>query len=377
VHVIVAFDAIADTHLRSRIALAIPALIAVVLTASIAIAYVRRLLPRRRSEIIDSFASAGLVEYKRLFHPTSLETVKPEDCAREAFDATHATRLYVLPSILLVSAAACTAMVLAARVEAACDGDDVLVPCLRNMTAPMFAALAGALLWSLYEIIARVCMRSLDPDALNNLTLRLLGAIPIGLAFGSIVGAENLATFVAFGSAAFPLRETRVILRQWTANRMGAAPAVVNTASVRGRIDEILDGISESESLQLAENGFETFLDLAYADPIRLMARTGRPLRLILSWLDQALLAVYCPTNRTILSRWSIPCAMDAAEFYEEHFEPRDGKDPDWANDPAVKDLAENSAIPASLLKEAFRRVFEDPHVRFLRKAWRDGVRDP
>jgi hypothetical protein len=71
------------------------------------------------------------------------------------------------------------------------------------------------------------------------------------------------------------------------------------------------------------------------------------------------------------MAELSIPCALDACEFYEAHVWDRDAKClRDWATDPAVEALATGLQINPVLLIEILREVHGDPHVRFLRAIW-------
>lgn len=349
--------------------LALPVVVAVLLALTLVAAYVFRLLPGRRREILEWFSDEARECYRQVFRPRYSGTAAA--CILDSFDATQSRRRYLFATLLLLTSILGGGVFVLLVVDALRRGESAVAPVFAKAGPASAAALSGALIWGLYELIARVWSRSVDPEIVQNLTLRLVAAIPIGVCMAAIV-KEDLGTTIAFASAAFPLRETRQLLRRFFLKNVAPdAPAPAAGGAVRGSIGDILDGFSENSAFLLTEVQIDTYLDLAYADPIRLMARTGLRLRLILTWIDQALLAAYAPAAKTALARAAIPCALDAVEFFDAHFANKpDGTPRDWQNDPAVLALAEKSGLPAPLLREVFVRVREDPHVQFLGKVW-------
>jgi hypothetical protein len=232
-------------------------------------------------------------------------------------------------------------------------------------------AMAGAYVWSVYEMLSRFRSRDLTPDDLLEMMLRHLAAVPIGYAF-SLLAIDRVAASMAFVSAAFPLRETRLIFRQIALKKLGQ-PQGQSSRPNEGHLGKVLDGISDLTIIRLEELQIVTYMDLAYMNPVRLIARTGYSLRHVLAWMDQALLVVYAPSLKLELTNVGLPCALDVREFYLQHFYLEEAKcDRDWKLDETVIELAKATEMPAVFLKEIFQRVYGDPHVSFLAEVWYD-----
>ena len=249
-------------------------------------------------------------------------------------------------------------------------------PTIRTPTAEQLAgvpdsiilALLGGLVWSTYEILARRYSRDLTPQELLQITFRLIASVPIGYAFANLAAGTWNAP-LAFVASAFPIRELRRFIRE---------RALASSASVPGseklptaHLGQVLDGISTETATRLEELNITTSWELAYADPVGLMARTGYSLRLILAWMDQALMTVYFDGKTPTLRNLAIPCALDLCEFFEAHcWDQSTAKYKPCSEDPAVKDLAQRLDIPASILPERLHALHRDPHVRFLVGTW-------
>jgi hypothetical protein len=146
----------------------------------------------------------------------------------------------------------------------------------------------------------------------------------------------------------------------------------VGNRTAAGHLANVIDGVGEATLARLEELQVTTFVELAYSDPVRLMARSGLQLRALLTWIDQALLASYAPALKIRLAEVGFPCALDVSEFYERHAKSPETSDPrhDAASDPSVGKLAEALSLQPVLLVELLRSVYTDPHVRFLNAAW-------
>ena len=108
-----------------------------------------------------------------------------------------------------------------------------------------------------------------------------------------------------------------------------------------------------------------TALDLAYANPIHLMVKTGVPIREVLDWMDQALFAVYVSSHRPKFAALGMRCSIDVCEFFQDH---------GTEGDPELTNLATALEMTPRLARDLISRVNEDPQVRHLYDLWyRDG----
>ncbi len=227
-------------------------------------------------------------------------------------------------------------------------------------------ALAGAYVWSVFEVLGRYRTRDLTPEDLLEMGLRNIAALPLGQAF-SMLATQEFAPALAFACAAFPLREVKLILRERALKQIGSQVLTAKQGG-DGRLGVVLNSLGDATLARLEELHIETYMDLAYVNPTRLMARTGHPLRIVLAWIDQALLIVYAAPHLRALAGSGIPCALDAKEFYSDHIEKR--QPAEWRKDPAVIAMADSLKVPVDTIQEMFKRVHEDPHVQFLHAIW-------
>lgn len=253
-------------------------------------------------------------------------------------------------------------------------------------------ALAGAYIWSLFELATRARQGNLTPDELFDVSIRYLAAVPIGytaefLTFDQVDGA------FAFVAASFPLRDVQRWYRKRALEKMKFEDTPKLESTRAGYLSQVVDGLGPDTVARLEEIGIVTFTDLAYADPIRIMVKAGFSLRHIIQWMDHAMLAIYALDYKQKLGQNAITCALDAKEFYETHFVTVETyvnernevtevmKPRERGKCQSIEKVAEGTGIPAVILGEIFGRVTIDPHVEFLAGMWYTGYagkgRDP
>jgi hypothetical protein len=344
-------------------------------------------VPRRYQEIEDRFLGKPLDGseaqdggrgksaawyYARLLAPDA-DNKDPEKVLKAQFWYFHSWKLYALPLVLVALLSGLmlgfSGLWIADRLTD--FGAGTTEPAiLHRVAAPFIMALWGAFVWSLYEIWSRRKSGDLTPVEVFDVAIRFVVAIPIGYAFSLLV-FQTVPSLAAFIASAFPLRDVRQVMRKQALQKLSESAQGSSTLASRGHVGEVLNGIGNDTTVRLEELNIETFNDLAYADPIRLMVKTGVPIQLVLAWVDQALLAVYAAPHKAKFDLLGMPCALDVREFYLAHcFDLATGKEKDWRNAPAVKGLADKLDIPLEILPQLLRSIHEDPHVQFLARAW-------
>jgi hypothetical protein len=242
------------------------------------------------------------------------------------------------------------------------DPEGLLSSLVSFGSAPgVLPALAGASVATLTELLLRSRAGDLTPDEIDECSLRYLIAIPVGRVMIALSGGV-LDGVGAFLIAGLPVKDIQRYLRRRAHEKIGQLPSSDSDGLMTGHVD----GLSGYATARLEELRIVTYTDLAYANPIRILARTGYPLRLIVQWIDHALLSIYARSHKAALRDAGLPCSLDVVEFWDEHFA---GKSPDGKSG-VVKDLADKVNLATTLIREIFQRVAIDPHVRFLRDLW-------
>jgi hypothetical protein len=230
------------------------------------------------------------------------------------------------------------------------------------------AALAGAYVWSLYEIINRRNTRDLTSDELYPIAFRLATAVPIGLAFAEVLGSETKYSAFAFVATAFPFRDVNRLFRQRVIKSDLRDTMSSDARRLRGYLAETLQGFSADTVVRLEELNIATVLDMAYADPVYLMFRTGTPIRQVISWLDESLLSTYAGPRTADFAKLGAPCSIDVSHIWRRYESGEPG------SEELLDAIGESLDMKRPVLEDLLRRVEMDPQVRFIFSVWEAGV---
>jgi hypothetical protein len=80
---------------------------------------------------------------------------------------------------------------------------------------------------------------------------------------------------IRFAAAAFLLRDVRLLFRQRLLKRLDQSLSSDADRATAGSSGRVIDGMSVETIARLGELQISTYMDLAYVDPIRIMAKTG------------------------------------------------------------------------------------------------------
>jgi cell division septation protein DedD len=149
------------------------------------------------------------------------------------------------------------------------------------------AAVAGAYMFVVSDAILRARRATMNASDVYWYSLRLLIAIPLGLAFTQLAAA-TVAGLVSFGLGAFPIDALTKFLRRFTNKSLGGAEEAQET-------DELvkLDGVTVPISVALAAEGIDSIDELVGADPVLLSLKSGIPFPSILRFASQAVVRIH------------------------------------------------------------------------------------
>jgi hypothetical protein len=226
------------------------------------------------------------------------------------------------------------------------------------------AALAGAYMWVLDDLIARNRRLDLSPANLSWGAFRFVTAVPFGYAFAYIF-IQSVAVPVAFLIGSFPTRTLRRI-----ASRLATRQMNVGELGEEGVSElERLQGVNTSNAEAFADEGVTTILQLAYSDPIDLTIRTSLGFSYVVDCVSQALAWIYFEDELKTLRKHSLRGAQEIASFISELDDSKDRKAQARAK-AALQQIAQELQKQPESLERTFREIAEDPYTQFLWNAW-------
>jgi len=333
---------------------------ACLLAPAFVVGHVITFRPRRLEEIEATFRSPKALRCYGSLFSTDAPSLR---AVTDQFRRVHGTLQYLVAvTVFLLAAAGATGLAISPLFKES-------LPRVLPVAGPLSMALAGALIWAIYETASKIQTRDLIPNDLYAMTVRLVAAVPVGHVADQFTDVQGAAGATAFAVMSLPMRDIRLFFRRRFLRKSEGAAGDSAVRSNEGSLAQTIDGLGDETLARLADHGIVTYLDMAYTDPIRMMARSGYSLHLVLSWMDKALLTVYFGEKRTRLAEMGMPCALDACECYLTYF--YDGKAArGYGTEPAVKHLAAKMEMPAALLADSLQRVYEDPYVELIRELW-------
>ncbi len=160
-----------------------------------------------------------------------------------------------------------------------------------HLSMSSLAAISGAYVFVLTQLIQQCRARTLVYSDLFGASLRLLISVPLGLSMSTISPSEAVVPFISFGLGAFPIWELRAVVRRLIGAKLQFDP--------RADDDETTSmlGVTQAVSDVLAEENITCAQQLADIDPVVLAVRTGLSFDYVLFLAAQSL--VWCFLGRT------------------------------------------------------------------------------
>lgn len=322
-------------------------------------------VPERLKEIESAVSEAAAAKYCEIFAPCR----KPDEPALEQllglFRELHSPRSYRLAgAALLLASGGSLALGYVWAYRALTGAGDL------PFDVTLLLALAGAYVWSVGELLDRKSGGDLTPAEIFRIALRFLYAVPVGYAFSLLAGAGEIAGLFAFAASSFPLKQVRRTFQKYAqkTTQEDVAPGVAAGEALLGRA---IQGASRETRVRLDEVGIRTCVDLAYADPIALMARTGLPLRPLIDWMDQALLALYTGEHLIEFRKRGIRGGLEAWHLYEQEcLDARGNLLAGAKNKERIKEIAGVLEIGPAFVISMLAEVSDDPHLEFISLVW-------
>jgi hypothetical protein len=259
--------------------------------------YLRFGWPARKQQIVSRLSDQSIIYYKATFCPNG-DFTDSAGFAKE-YDVRYGRPLFWFP-VLLFSTAVIFLTYLSVSWVFSHDWSGE-----REGTAKIaIFSLAGAYVWITYDLIIRARQNDVVPSDINRATLRLLVSLPFGFAISAFSGvltssAVTVSTGVlAFFVGAFPTDTVLKFMR-----RTAGGTLKLDADSTGDNVQRLtkIDGISVPIAERFIDEGVQTNLQLAYADPVALTIKSGMDFSFILMCCAQALVRTYFNDDQMII----------------------------------------------------------------------------
>lgn len=354
----------------------------------------------RLTQYKNSISGQALSCYLRQFWSNRLDQSPPEMSHEEVFNGIYVSqygrRAFVAPVILLLIVTfASSVLVVQTGIEtcvehrclpetkapdpavvkpppvrvAAVPGTGGRFAPLGDITLPRVAvaAIAGAFLYVVSDAILRARWRTLNISDVYWYVLRMVLAVPMGLALSEIA-LPAVSGLVAFGFGAFPADAVLKIFQRLTNKSLGGPDD-------KQEADQLvqIDGVTVAIASTLAADGVMSIDELIGADPVLLSIRTGIPLSSIFRFASQAVVRLHLGERASQL----IPIALGNAYFISDFIHKLDAERLTTVADrPMEQRLLDatiqlkkdaNATTPSKESVEAgFRLIEENGYSKFL-----------
>lgn len=239
------------------------------------------------------------------------------------------------------------------------DADFAPLPQVQLSLASL-AAIAGAYLFVVAQLIQQCRARTLVYSDLCSASLRIIVSVPLGLSV-SLLASESLGPFISFGLGAFPIGQLRNLIRRLTTTTL-------KVEDPRSQDDQTVGmlGVTQTVSDLLIEENITCAQQLADIDPVVLAVRTGLSFDYVLFLAAQSL--VWCFLGKTASLLGPLGLADARAIWYlmrqPDRIDAVLKEADDHCKAAATKDGPQ--AIGQILLRQAFEKIAADPYTIFL-----------
>lgn len=254
---------------------------------------------------------------------------------------------------------------------------------------PAFGAMCGTYMFVVGDSVMAVRRRALNISDIYWYALRLVLAVPVGMAVAKI-GGDVMGAFVL---GTLPIDQFRKVLARYA----GANFIELEASQMTDQLIQ-LEGVTADISAQMAMEGITSIEQLLGADPVSLAIRTGLPFKLMLRLGSQAVVRKHLGMGATALVPIGLADAEPVALLVRKYSCRRGDQtvvdaalkaDPvvanavDFINNFALTDSAKKLNVPATpvvaaSLAEAFERIAAESYTKFLLASGnRDEAFDP
>jgi hypothetical protein len=162
--------------------------------------------------------------------------------------------------------------------------------------------------------------------------------------------AANVAILVSFGTGFFSVQFILKQIRKMAITKFGDKIQVEFSSDLSK-----LQGLSSQTIDRLEEEDILNCQTLAYCDPIKILYKTHYQMKVILDWVDQALLYIYVGDKIKDLHKSGIRGITEFAILYESEHKAK-----------VIDSLRRILDSTPELVENFLDVTYNDPHIRFI-----------
>jgi hypothetical protein len=313
----------------------------------------------RRDEILQGISASAAKRYFKTFYP-AISDQTPSFA--KFYSDRFGRRRYVIPTLTLVATGVMAATWTTASILVWTGLRAESAGVLDRVSA---AALSGAYLWVVADLIARWRFRDLSPADLWWSAWRIVVATPLAFAVSAMLN-PTFAVPAAFLLGAFPTRSISTLARRFARRALNLGADVDEKSESEL---EKLQGVDTRIAERFADEGVTTIVQLAYSDPVELTMRCASfSFSFVIDCGSQALAWLYLGENLEKLRTYSLRGAQEISSLVAE-------LDGERADEKAVarQTLLSAAAIVAVdpvAFERTLREIAADPYTEFMCDVW-------
>ena len=316
----------------------------------------------RRDEILQGISASAADRYFRTFYSEIGKAARAAPTFARFYSNRFGRQRYVIPTVVMLATGITSATWTTASILVWTGLRPAVTGVLDRTSA---AALSGAYLWVIADLIARWKSRDLSPSDLWWSTWRIVLAVPLAFAISAMLN-PTVAVPVAFLLGAFPTRSISTLARRFARRALNLGADVDEKSESEL---EKLQGIDTRIAERFADEGITTVVQLAYVDPVELTMRcSSLSFSFVIDCSSQALAWLYFGDDLAKLRSYSLRGAQEIASLVEE-LDGENEQERAVARD-TLKSAAGVVGVNAVAFERSLREIAADPYTDFICAVW-------
>jgi len=314
----------------------------------------------RREEILSYFSDQTVRLYFRTFFPSKLaDSPMPMMAFKKQYNDRFGRQHYIVPMIIFSAIAGFSLIFISEPLSYWIKGEEQQNSLLHPLSD---AAIAGAYMWVLYDLISRTRRRDLAPADLLWNSFRFVVSVPLSFSLASLF-KPDLAVSIAFLLGAFPTHMLFTLTRRVISSRVVSLDGYTEES---GHQLEKIQGIEKAGAERFGDEGVTTILQLDYSDPVGLAIRTNFSYSYVIDCCSQALAWLYFDDLLVKFRQFGLRGAQEITHLYMA----LEARDQTAIN--TLQKISISLELPLEGIRQSMSEIAGDPYTEFLNSVWSD-----